>query len=60
MKLVRPWARIKVKMDPMSPMKIPGISPKSSCLANNKAIANPMAAQTISKIVFKILKNPLF
>jgi hypothetical protein len=51
---------MKVKIAPMSPIKTPGILPKSSCLANNKAIANPIAAQTISKTVFKVLKSPFF
>jgi hypothetical protein len=60
MKLVRPWASMKAKIAPKKPIKAPGMAPQSSCLANNKVIANPIAAQTISKIVFKALKKPLF
>jgi hypothetical protein len=51
---------MKAKIAPMSPIKSPGTLPKSSCLANNKAIANPIAAQTISNTVFKALKVHFF
>ena len=57
MKLIRPWARMNVNIAPMSPIKTPGTSPKSSCLANNRPIANPTAAQAISNTAFKALKG---
>ena len=52
MKAVRPWARINVKIAPISPIKTPGTTPKSSCFANKRPIAKPPAAQAISNITF--------
>jgi hypothetical protein len=57
MKLVSPWARIKVKIAPMSPINTPGMSPRSSCLANIKDMAKPTAAQTISNSIFIVPKR---
>ena len=59
MKAVKPWARINAKIAPIKPIKTPGTSPKSSCLANNRVRAKPPAAQAISKMIFMALKRSL-
>jgi hypothetical protein len=59
MKVVMPWARIKVKIAPIRPINTPGTLPKLSCLANKRPIANPPAAQAISKSSLMVLKRGL-
>jgi hypothetical protein len=56
MKVVRPCARIKVKIAPIRPIKTPGIMPKPNCLANRRPIAKPPAAQAISMSSLMVLK----